>query len=177
VSMDWSIYFSDDETDDRPVTAVDENSLPLVPDGTHVGEVKWCGFKDVDFDWAKAPNNPTGHCLRLKICVANYRPVWADIPCHFTGKVSAVCASARVEPPTKANPKWHEGDIVGKFVTIETVLKVSASGREYVRIDKWKPGPPMLPKSVKAAEPAAAKQRATTAQKITSQLPDDDIPF
>lgn len=170
MTFDWS-SFVDEKQEDGPAAAVDEKSLPFVPDGTHVGEIKWAGYQQKD--WAKKPQNPDGDCLTVKIAVPGYKPVWESIPCHFFGKVCALCAAASVNPPSKQSPNWDESQLVGRMVTIETLLGVSKAGNEYVKVERLKPGPKPLPPQVASAPP----RKPPKAAKPASEMPLDDIPF
>lgn len=167
MSFDWSSYIED--SGDNTGLAVDEKSLPPVPDGAHVGQIKWSGYQQKEF--AKGPKNTDGDVLTVKIVVSNYKPLWESIPCHFFGKVAALCAAASVNPPSKASPQWDETQLVGRMVTVETVLAVSKAGNEYVKVERFKPGPKPLPAAVAKA---ASRKPAKPAEALP---PDDDIPF
>lgn len=169
--MDWSSFLTDEEQNAQP--AVLEADLPILPDGPHVGEIKVSLIKQ--YDWAKHETNPNGECLTVKIAVSGYRPIWESVPCHYAGKVAALCRSARVEPPSKANPKFDENCLVGQFVTIETLLAISKKGNEFVKVERFKPSTPPLPEAVKKSAP-----RKTATQKVDApakEVADDDIPF
>ena len=168
MSMDWTSFFTDD--DNQQAATVPENELPILPEGTHTGEIKVALIQQKD--WAKSDANKNGECLTVKIAVGNYKPIWESIPCHYTGKVAAFCRAARIEPPTKANPKFDEGSLSGQMVTFKSLLAISKKGNEFVKVEQWKPGPAPLPAAITSAPP-----RKTSAAKISAAKPDDDIPF
>jgi hypothetical protein len=56
-------------------------------------------------------------------------------------------------------------------VTVETLLAVSKAGNEYVKIERFKPGPKPLPAAVAKAAP---RKPAKPAEPLP---PEDDIPF
>jgi hypothetical protein len=145
---------------------------PMLPDATHVGEIKWCGEKEKAF--AKdADKNPRGKCLTVLVEVTGYEPVFVDLPVHWRGLIEAVCRSARVDRPVKGE-EWDEQVLKGKYVTIETVQNVSNStGRQYVRVQKWKPGTELPPKQLRDTKPRSAAQKAHR----HVQEAGDDIPF
>lgn len=168
MSMDWTTFFTDDDT--APSGPVVEADLPILPDGTHVGEIKVAIIQQKE--WAKSDTNPNGECLTVKVAVAKYRPIWESIPCHYTGKVAALCRSARVEPPTKSQPKFDEGQLAGHFVTFKSLLGVSKKGNEFVKVESWQPSTAPLPTAIKEAPPVKPRPAAKPAAADA-----DDIPF
>jgi len=159
-------------SDDAATTATESADLPLLPDGRHVGEIKVARFKAVE--WKKTPTNPAGMCLTLCVEVAGHQAVWADCPVQFRGLIESVCRAASVQPPAKGED-WDESVLKGHMVSIETVQGIGKSGRQYVRIDKWHPGPGPLPKEV-AAKPAAKSPKGEKPNVATTEAY-DDIPF
>jgi hypothetical protein len=168
MSMDWTAFLTDDEP--TAAAAPLESELPTLPDGTHVGEIKVALIKQNE--WAKHDTNPNGECLTVKIAVAKFKPIWESIPCHYAGKVAALCRSARIEPPTKANPKFDEGTLVGQFVTIETTLAISKKGNEFVKVERFRPSTAALPAELKKAAPRTNKVDAPA-----KEAAPDDLPF
>lgn len=143
----------------------------LAPDGRHVGEITRAWMEDKPWDSAKSEDNPTGKSLCVVVAVDGCREIEVSIPCHWYGRVSALCRSARVEPP--AADDWDETVLVGKAVSLETKQRTSAKNTEYVAVEKWLPGAP--------PPPAATRQPARTAPKkadaaAKAEAP-DDIPF
>ena len=167
MSMDWTTFFTDDEQKPGPAVEAD---LPILPEGTHTGEIKVAIIQQKE--WAKSETNPNGECLTVKVAVTNYKPIWESIPCHYTGKVAALCRAARIEPPTKASPKFDEATLAGQFVTFKSLLAISKRGNEFVKVEQGQPSTAPLPAAVKNAPP-----RKTPAAKISAATPDDDIPF
>jgi hypothetical protein len=161
--MKYDDFWDDDEGSQTAAAT----ELQMVPDGTHSATVKKVDYREVE--WKKADNNPKGLCLTLMLEVNGHQPVWADIPNHWRGLTEAVCASAGVHPPVKGED-WDEAQLQGQSVTIQTLQCVAKSGKQYVRIEKWLPGPKLLPK--KAAK-APAKKGPTP---VIDEAP-DDIPF
>ena len=141
--------------------------LRVCQDGQHQATIVWAGIQQKE--WAKNETaNPSGKVLTVKIDIGKgIAPVWDSIPAHRRGVVAAVCIAARVDLP---KGEWSEACLVGQLVTIETVLAVAKSGREYVRIAKWLPGQAPLPAATARTQPAKlmAQLRATGS---------DDIPF
>lgn len=168
MSMDWTTFFTDEEPRQGP-SAV-EADLPILPEGTHTGEIKVALIQQKE--WAKSDINPNGECLTVKVSVTNYRPIWESIPCHYTGKVAALCRAARIEPPTKTNPKFDESSLAGQFVTFKSLLAISKKGNEFVKVEQWQPSTAPLPAAIKNAP-----SRKTAAAKISAETPGDDIPF
>ena len=164
--MRFDEYF--DAFDDRP-------ALPLLPESPpghpHVGTIISAAEKRVNQDWAKSERNTDGICLVLMVDVANFAPFEVTIPAHYTAKVTAVCRSARIQPPVQGED-WDEKALVGCTVTLESVVAVSKRGTEYVRVNKWLSNGEPLPAAAKPKPPArtpAAKARAANSS--------DDIPF
>jgi len=159
--------FWGDEFEGAEVPAAE---LPLAPDGRHTGDIIKAKYEDLKFmvDEAK---NPTGKTLVIEIDVPKAQPVKANVPCHWRGLTEAVCKSAGVHPPQRGED-WDEKQLLGRTVTIETKHVVANSGKEYVRIEKWHPGPAPLPAEVAKRAPAR-----TPAAKVTAGLDADDIPF
>ena len=161
--------FDDYWGDEFDGAAVPASELPMVPDGRHTGEIIKAEFKDLKFKISDA--NPTGASLVVKIDVPKAQPVEAIVPCHFRGLIETVCRAASVELPQKGED-WQARCLLGRTVTIETVQGVGKTGKEYVRIEKWHPGPAPLPAEVAKRAPAR-----TPAAKVTAGLDADDIPF
>lgn len=143
--------------------------LPLLQDGRHVGTITDAVTKDLKFKVSEA--NKRGTSLVLKVSVPKHQPAEAIVPLQFRGLVEAICRAARVPVPNPAEP-WDCETLVGQTVAIETVFGIGKTGREYVRIDKWHPGPDPLPQEKpRPARTPAAKVAAT------GQGGSDDIPF
>lgn len=150
------------------------DALPMLPDDTHVAEITAAWIEPVDFDWAKSATNTEGKCLKLALEKNGFRQFEATVPCHFTGKVEAICRAARVDAPARG-VDWDEKQLKGRVVAVETKQAVSQRGREYVRIEKWLPGPEQLPKAVR--ETPARKPAAKAAAAFKEQANADDLPF
>lgn len=160
--------FDDFWTDDR----ASSEPLPLAADGRHTGEITSAKEKRLDF--MKSDQNRDGTSLVVTVEIPKAQPIESIVPCHFRGKVEALCRAAGVALPANGED-WDEQVLVGRTVTVETTHAVSKSGKEYVRIDRWHPSPSKpLPKS-------AAPARSQTAQahrEFTSNATNgDDIPF
>lgn len=167
--MRFDEFWSDDTT---TTAATESADLPLIPDGRHVGEIKVARFKAVE--WKKSPANPAGMCLTLCVDVAGHQAVWADCPVQFRGLIESVCRAASVHPPAKGED-FDESVLKGCMVAIETVQGIGKSGRQYVRIDKWHPGPGALPKAI-TAKPAAKSPKGEKPNAVNTEA-FDDIPF
>lgn len=152
-------------------TAAKAENLPHVPDGTHVGEIKYVDWREKER--AKAPDNPKGVVLLVLVEVAGYAPVWVDVPAHYRGTIEAVCRSASIDPPDPS-ADWDCRALKGRTVTIETVHGIGKSGADYVRVEKWKAGPAPLPAEVRNAPPRSPAKKADAAAKAVAP---DDIPF
>lgn len=150
--------------DDAPAGTTD---LPLCPDGTHTGEIIQAKAKRLEF--MKRDGNADGACLVIVVDVPNAQPVETIIPATFRGKIEAVARAAGVPAPGRSDD-WDEQQLVGRMVTIETVLAVSKKGTDYVRIEKWLPSPS---KKIDAPKPASL----ATGRRAAPQPAGDDIPF
>jgi hypothetical protein len=154
---------------DDEATFDETDTLPLAPDGRHTGEIVKAEFKDLKF---KVTNDNTqGTCLVVKVDVPKAQPVEAIIPCQYRGLIEKVCRAASIPLPVRGED-WRADQLLGRTVTIETVQGVGNSGREYVRIATWHPGPAALPEEIKRRP-----SPRTQAQKVTQELAADDIPF
>ena len=148
-------------------------ALPLLADGTHVGEIVEVSIAEKP--WCKAEIvNERGKSLVIVVSVRGHRDVEVTIPCHWGGKVDAVCRAARVQPPAAA--EWDEQQLVGKVVSIDTLQATSGKGTEYVRIEKWLPGPAPLPAAA-APAPKPTRPPAKKADAAAKAAAPDDIPF
>lgn len=151
-------------------------ALPLLPesppDQPHVGTIVSATERRVDFDWAKSEQNRDGICIVIGVDVDGFAPFEVKIPAHYTGKVSALCNSARVRPPMRGED-WDEKSLIGCTVTFESVVAVSKRGAEYVRVNKWIGGGEP-PQPVAKPKPAA-RTPLQKADKAASK--NDDIPF
>lgn len=159
----------------QQAAAMDEKDRPLLPEGTHTVSIVWAG--EQVRDWAKhEKDNPAGTVLSVKLdCGPKWQPVWESIRTHWRGAIEALCRSARVAPPTSGQ-EWSEKDLVGQWVTIETVNAISKAGREYVKIEKWRAGPPINGETVKV-ETRAARTPAAKVKASAPAIGSDDIPF
>lgn len=165
----------DDYFDDRDNRA----ALPLLPESApgkpHIGTVIGAIEKRIDQPWAKSDKNQSGVCLVLTVDVDKFAPFEATIPAHYTAKVAAVCRSARVPAPV-AGEDWDESQLIGRVVTFESVVAVSARGTEYVRVNKWLPNGDPVPTPVAKPKPAA-RTATKKADAASANVPSDDIPF
>lgn len=166
--MNWDA-FVDDEFD----AAASGEPPQMLPDGTHVAEIKWAGIQAKE--WAKRDGNPDGQVLTVKLEVSpKYKPVWESIPCQQRGRIEQLCRSARVDPPAG---DWDEEQLKGKLVTVGTVLALSKAGNEFVKVSAWKPGPEQLPRSVREAPPRKTLAQKAKAQFVSNGGGADDVPF
>jgi len=150
--------------------AAPEN-LPHVPDGVHVGEIKFVDERKKDRVQCEA--NPEGYVILLLVDVSGFAPFFVDVPAHHRGSVEALCRSAGIDPP---DPKaeWDCKVLKGRTVTVETVHGVGKTGRDYVRVERWRPGPKPLPAEIRNAPNRTPTQKADAA---SATVRDDDIPF
>jgi hypothetical protein len=156
------------DADDSPAPAGD---LTMCPDGRHTGEITKALFKDLKFK--VSDQNRAGTSLVLEVQIPGHYPVEAIIPAQYRGLVEAVCRAARVDAPARGED-WDETQLVGQVVTIDTVLGVGKTGKEFIRIDKWHSGPPTVPKAVKATPARTSAAKVEAAGQGGSP---DDIPF
>lgn len=156
--------------------ASDGGNLPLLPDGTHTGEITEAREKRLKF--MEGDKNPDGLALVLTIDVSKYQQVQAIVPANYRGKIEAIARAAGVAIPVRGQ-EWDEQQLVGRTVTVETVLAVSKKGTEYVRVERWLPSPSKpLPAEVAKRQPPARSQSQKAHREFTAnaQTP-DDIPF
>lgn len=163
--MSWE-KFSQQQSVKRP-----EQNLPPLPDGPHVGEIVRAWMEDKSWESAKSDDNPTGRSLCVVVAVNGYREVEASIPQHWYGRVSALCRSARVDPPTTDD--WDEAVLVGKTVSIQAQTRTSAKNAEYVAVERWLPASPPLPAAMRQPARTPPKKADATAK----QAAPDDIQF
>lgn len=149
--------------DDAPAGTTD---LPLCPDGTHTGEIIQAKAKRLEF--MKREGNADGACIVIVVDVPRSQPVETIIPATFRGKIEAVARAAGVPVPRRVDD-WDEQQLVGRMVTIETVLAVSKNGKDYVRVEKWLPSP--------SQKIAPSKPAAAPARRPAPQPAGDDFPF
>jgi len=158
--MRFADYWPEDDA------AAGTTDLPLCPDGTHTGEIIQAKAKRLEF--MKRDGNADGACIVIVVDVPRSQPVETIIPATFRGKIEAVARAAGVPVPSRVDD-WDEQQLVGRMVTIETVLAVSKSGKDYVRVEKWLPSP--------SQKIAPSKPVAAPARRPVPQPAGDDIPF
>lgn len=163
--------FGDFWKDDSPANEAPAGETPMLPDGTHVGTIGHVSMRNVE--WKKSDANPEGLCLNLRVDVTGYQAAWDDIPAQMRNIIEAVCRSCRVHLPAP-DEDWDCQTLKGQTVTIETISGISKGGRPYVRISKYRPSNPPLPKEL--AKPAAVKPKAKAKEPVPTLTP-DDIPF
>lgn len=163
--MKFASYWADSREPAQP------ENLPNVPDGTHQATVKFVDIRSGGRQ--KSVTNPTGDYLLLLLQVAGYADLWASVPLHFRGKIEAVIASASLPLPSPGED-FDERALKGRIVTIETINGIGNDGKEYTRVESWKPGPKPLPRDVAEAAPVAKKRTNTPAPAAGGT---DDIPF
>jgi hypothetical protein len=148
--------------DTQTETAVEQ----ICPEGTHVATIGWVKIQPKD--WAKNKSNPEGQCLTVRLDFGKgIKSVFDSIPCDRRASVEALCRSARVDPP---RGDWDEKQLKDQAVTVETVIAVSKAGRDFVKVERYKPNAEPLPPQIRNRTPT---QKADAA----SNAPDDDIPF
>lgn len=153
----------------------DHGESRICPDGRHTGKITKVSYRDVQYDWARhEAQNPSGTCLDVTIKVPGSWPVKATIPMHYRQRLEAVCRSARVPIPDRSTD-WDETELIGQTVVIETVAGIGKTGTEFVRVEKWHPGPEPLP----SVETATARPSPTATKRTPPAAPGvaDDIPF
>lgn len=160
--------------DDAPRDSGGEKAM--VPEGRHTGEIIDAKSKSLPF--LKNDKNPDGRGIVVTVAIPTFAPIEAIIPANFRGKVEALCRAAGVPLPARGQ-EWSEECLVGRTVTVETVLAVSKAGRDYVRVDRWHDSPSQpLPDSKPVAKPVARSQSAKAHQAFTANTSaPDDIPF
>ena len=159
--MRFDAYWPDD-VQERPA-----ESSELLPDGQHNGEIVY--VKEQEKEWARSEHNPRGAVITLKISFGEkYAPVWQDVPAHYRGKISAIATAAGVSPPVKG-VDWPIDQLVGCYVMCDTTQGIGKTGREYVRINTWRPGtrPPAVARGAQAKETA----------RLREEFDDGDVPF
>jgi hypothetical protein len=162
--MNW------DDFADTSETQSDAGAEQLCPEGTHVATIGWVKIQPKD--WAKGKNNPEGQCLTVRLDFSKeIKSVFDSIPCDRRGSIEALCRSARIEPP---RGDWDETQLKDHAVTVETVIAVSKAGRDYVKVERYKPNADPLPKAV--AE-RTVNRTATQKADAASGASGDDIPF
>lgn len=160
--LTFDSWQTDDTSGERPAQA----DLPLLPDGRHAGEINYVAIKTAK--WCENQLNVDGTYILLGIDVPNYKRVWKSVPVDRRAKIEAVCRSAGVPRPTPTDP-WDESQLKGQWVSIETVIGIGKSGKEYVRVERFhgdkKPLPATPPRPANPAK-----------EPVEDQFP-DDIPF
>jgi hypothetical protein len=160
--LTFDSWATDESNGEKPAQA----DLPMVPDGRHAGEINYVAIKTAK--WAENQLNVEGTYILLGIDVAGFKRVWESVPVDRRAKVEAVCRSAGVARPTPPDP-WDEDQLKGKWVSIETVVGIGKSGKEYVRVERFHGDKKPLPDlPTRPAKPAK--------QPAEDQFP-DDIPF
>lgn len=160
--LTFESWQTDDTSGEKPAQA----DLPMLPDGRHAGEINYVAIKTAK--WAENQLNVDGTYILLGIDVPNYKRVWESVPVDRRAKIEAVCRSAGVARPTPTDP-WDENQLKGQWVSIETVIGIGKSGKEYVRVERFHGDKKPLP----ATPPRPAKPAKEPAE---DQFP-DDIPF
>jgi hypothetical protein len=159
-----------DDFADTTDTQQDSAAEQLCPEGTHVATIGWVKIQAKD--WAKGKANPDGQCLTVRLDFdKGIKSVFDSIPCDRRGSIEALCRSARVEAP---RGDWDESQLKDTTVTVETVIAVSKAGRDYVKVDRYKPNAEPLPKAVLER---SANRTPTQKADAASSAPNDDIPF
>lgn len=168
--------FDDYWNDDDAIYDDGGGEKAMVPDGRHTGEIVDAKVKSLPF--LKNDKNPDGRGIVVTIAIPKYAPIESIIPANFRGKVEALCRAAGVPLPARGQ-EWSEECLIGRTVTVETVLAVSKAGRDYVRVDRWHASPSQpLPDAKPAAKPVARSQAAKAHAAFTSNAQAaDDIPF
>jgi hypothetical protein len=161
------VKFSEWWSDDDEAEAV--GVLPLCEDGRHTGTISRAEIKDLKFK--VSDRNPSGTSLVVKVAIPKHQAVESIAPVQFRGQIEAICRAARVNTPDPSDD-WDVSQLVGQVVVIETVFGIGKTGREYVRVDRWHPGPDPLPETKAAARTPAARIAAAGHGGNV-----DDIPF
>ncbi len=146
----------------------DENDRPLVPDGRHVGTIKWVGEQKKS--WAIGEGNAEGRVLTVKLDFGpKYRPVWDSVRVHWRHRIVELCQSARVAAPVVGRD-WDERTLMHQSVIVETSIGVGKSG-EYVKVGRY------FAQADRPPEPSAPPERKPPAAAAGDDDGADDIPF
>jgi hypothetical protein len=160
--LTFDSWATDESNGEKPAQA----DLPMLTDGRHAGEINYVAIKTAK--WCENQLNAEGTFILLGIDVPGYKRVWESVPVDRRAKIEAVCRSAGVAKPTPPDP-WDEEQLKGQWVSIETVVGIAKSGKEYVRVERFhgdkKPLPTEQPKAKRPAK-----------EPVEDQFP-DDIPF
>lgn len=141
----------------------------LCPDGIHVAEIQ--SAREATKEWFKSERNPHGKCLTVRMKVRDgIKHVYHDIPADRRGMLEALCGAAGV---ALTRGEWDEKQLEGRIVTIETALRVSKRGNEYVAVTQCTPGPELAKPEARARPARTQTQKADQA----SSAHHDDIPF
>lgn len=162
--MRFDDWWSDDASEPA-------DALPLLPAGTHSGEIVKVQWKDLKFKTSDA--NKAGTSLVLEVEVPGYQPAEAIVPAQYRGLIEAICRAARQHVPVKGED-WDCECLKGQIVRIDTTLGTGKTGREFVRIEKWHKGADPLPKAAKATPARTPAAKVEAAGQGGSA---DDIPF
>lgn len=156
------------DTDPNDTPATDLGERPLVPAGIQTLTIR--SAEDGFNQYKVCDDNPEGVVLKLVLCTdGNHRWIYHDIPIHLGWMAKQLAAAVGILPVGDRLVIKQE-ELVGQKVQCEVSHYTSKAGKTSAVIKKY------LPASADKPATSAAPRR-TVAQKITSALPDDDIPF
>lgn len=156
--------------DDEPTqaTTIDTGDRPIVPAGTHTLTIR--SASEGPNEYKKSDENPEGLCLKLRLSTdGNHKFIFDDLPMHLGWRAKQLAAAVGIIP-VDGKLTLRPDELEGQTVSVEITHYTSKAGKTSAVVKRY------LPASAKP-EAKAATPRRTLAQKITSALPDDDIPF
>ena len=144
---------------------------PIVPAGVRVMTI--LAAEEGPNQYKVCDENPQGMCLKLRLTDANggFKFVFDDIPSHLGWRAAQLAEAVGIRA-VSGNLVLTPDELVNRDVVVEISHYTSKAGKVSATVKKYLPPDPS-----KLSKTAVATAKRTASQKITQQLPQDDIPF
>lgn len=129
--------------------------------------------------WKVTDANPTGECLKLRLSAGReYSFVFVDLPRDKKFLFRALAAAMGIQPDADGKVTLPDvAELVGRTASVEIEHFQTKRGETKATVKKWLPAEASSATAASTPRAAAARPRRTAAQRITAQMPDDEIPF
>jgi hypothetical protein len=153
---------------DQPTETLER---PIVPAGVRVMTI--LAAEEGPNQYKVCDENPQGMCLKLRLTDASggFKFVFDDIPSHLAWRGLQLAEAVGIKA-VGASLVLTPDELVNRDVVVEISHYTSKAGKVSAVVKKYLP-----PDPARLSKTAAAAAKRTASQKITQQLPTDDIPF
>ena len=144
---------------------------PIVPAGVRVMTI--LAAEEGPNQYKVCDENPDGMCLKLRLTDSSggFKFVFDDIPKHLGWRAVQLAEAVGIKA-VGGSLVLTPDELIDRQVAVEVSHYTSKAGKVSAVVKKYLP-----PDASLLSKTAVAAAKRTASQKITQNLPDDDIPF